>query len=401
MDKIKELLTRGVDTIIPSIKELETILRSGKKLRIYQGFDPTSPQLHIGHLLGLRKLKQWQELGHEVIFLIGDFTGMIGDPTGKDKTRIPLTKEQVAENAKTYKEQASKILKFEGDNAVRIEYNSAWWSKMSAQDLLEKSFYLTIGQVLERDMFQKRIKNKMEIALSEFLYPLLQAYDSVAMDVDVEIGGSDQLFNMMVGHDLVHKINKKNKFVITTPLFTDSTGAKIGKTEGNAIALTDSPNDLYAKIMALGDDVIIKGFEYLTDVSLEEIKNIEKDLNNGENPIEYKKRLAFELVKELNNKEEAEKAKEYFEKIVQQKDTSLVIKTIEVPKSFSESETVVNVLVQLKLASSRSEAKRLISQKGVAVDNKVIDDPNTLININSGPIIRVGKFNIVKIKTAH
>lgn len=401
MDKIKELLERSIETILPSKEELKKVLKSGKKLRIYQGFDPTSCELHVGHLLGLQKLKQWQDLGHEVIFLIGDFTGKIGDPAGKDKTRTPLSTKQVLENAKTYKEQASKILKFEGENAVKIKYNSLWWNKMSAKDLLEKSFYLTIGQVLERDMFQKRIKNKKEIALAEFLYPLLQGYDSVAMDIDVEIGGSDQLFNMMVGRNLMHKIKRKNKFVMTTPLLTDSTGAKIGKTEGNAIALTNEPSNLYAKIMALGDDIIIKGLEYLTNVPMAEIKEISDSIKNGTNPIQYKKMLAFEIVKELNSKGIARKAASDFEKVVQKKEISLSISEISLPKSFVSGASVVIGVVKLGLASSNSEAKRLIKQGGITINNGRVENPNIPLSsllTEEENIVQRGKLKAVKVK---
>ncbi|MCL5433039.1 MAG: tyrosine--tRNA ligase [Patescibacteria group bacterium] len=391
MDKVGELLSRGVETIYPSKEELEKVLRSGKKLRIYEGFDPTSPQLHIGHLVSLRKLRQWQDLGHEVIFLIGDFTGMIGDPTGKDKTRIPLTKEQVKENAKTYKDQASKILRFDGENPVTIRYNSEWLEKMSITELAELMRYLSVQQIIERDMFQRRLKNNMDIAISEFLYPLMQGYDSVAMEIDVEVGGNDQLFNMMIGRDLLHRIKRKNKFVMTTPILEDSMGVKIGKTEGNAIAISDSPNDLYAKLMALGDDVIVKGFTYLTDIPMDEIQNIEKEIEKGNHPMIYKKKLAFEIVKGLNSDEEAKNAQENFERTVQQKEVPSDI--IELP--VEDNYTVAEVLIAGDFVESKSEAKRLIEQGGVELNDKRITDPNT--KAEEG-ILRVGKRKFVKIK---
>ncbi len=375
MDKIEELLTRAVANIIPSREELEKKLRSGKKIRVYQGFDPTSPQFHIGHLVGLRKLRQWQDLGHEVIFLIGDFTGMIGDPTGKDTARIPLTQEQTRKNAKTYKEQASKILKFDGENPVKIKYNSEWFAKMSAAQLIELTSYLTIQQVVERDMFQKRMKNNMNIAMSEFLYPFMQGYDSVAMDVDVEIGGSDQLFNMMTGRDLMHKIKRKNKFVMTTPLLTDVAGNKIGKTEGNAIAITDEPGDLFGKIMTLPDDAIVKGLEYLTDIPINEIKKIEQKIKKGENPIQYKKLLAFEIVKQLNNEQSAKKAQEHFERVVQQRELIPVFEmqnmpTWPRPRTLISGPTIVEPLVKTNTVQSKSEVKRLVEQGGIAIITK-------------------------------
>lgn len=398
MDTIDELLTRGVDTIYPSKDELEKVLRSGKKLRIYQGFDPTSSQLHIGHMVGLRKLRGWQDMGHHVIFLIGDFTGMVGDPTGKDKTRIPLTKEQVIENAKTYKQQAGKILKFDGKNPVEIKYNSDWLAKLSALEFARLASHLSVQQVVERDMFQKRIKNKMDISLSEFFYPLMQAYDSIAMDIDVEIGGTDQMFNMMMGRDLMHKIKQKNKFVMTTPLLVDSEGKKIGKTEGNAIGLTDKPEDLYGKIMGIADDAVGKCFEYLTDISSKDLQNIYTHMKYSENPLQYKKQLAYEIVKQLNSAKDAEAAQEHFEKTVQKKEMPEAIDEIVLSEDLQAGKTIAEVIAGLDLATSKSEAKRLIEQGGVTIDNEVVIDPNAAFEPKEDTIIKVGKRKFVKIK---
>jgi len=401
MDKIEELLTRGVAEIIPGKEDLEKLLRSDKKLRVYQGFDPTSAQFHIGHMVGLRKLKQWQNLGHEVIFLIGDFTGMIGDPTGKDKTRIPLTKEQVLKNAQSYKTQASKILRFDGENPVKIKYNSEWLEKIPAAELIKLTSYLTFQQIIERDMFQKRLKNNMDISISEFLYPFMQGYDSVAMDVDVEVGGNDQLFNMLTGRDLMHKIKKKDKFVMTTPLLIDSRGIKIGKTEGNAIAIDDKPENLYAKIMSLPDDIIIKGFEYLTDITMDEIGSIKRALENGDNPVAYKKKLAFEIVKQLNTTEDANKAQESFESVVQKKENPEDIREVDLSmfgiKKISIEELLANPLYKLEMAKSKSDAERLIEQGGVKINNETIRDPNRTIELIDKMIISVGKHKFVKI----
>ncbi len=398
MDKIEELLNRGVEKIYPSKEELEKVLRSGKKLKVYQGFDPTGTQLHIGHLIGLKKLKQWQNLGHEVIFLIGDFTGMIGDPTGKDKTRVPLTREQVLENAKTYKEQASKVLNFAGVNPVKIKYNNDWLSKISSREIISITHLLSVNQIIKRDFFKNRLENDMDVSMNEFMYPVLQAYDSVAMDVDVEIGGTDQMFNMMVGRDLMHKMRKKNKFVITTPLLTDSQGVKIGKTEGNVIGLTDKPEDLFGKIMALPDDVITKGLEYLTDVPMEEIKDIKGKIENGENPVIYKKKLAFEIVKELNVTDDAKKAQEDFENTVQGKEPPKEIPVFEFgPEAFELGRWLEDILTKTNLAGSRSEVKRLIKQHGIKVNGKTITDPEQLMPVSSFNI-QVGKRKVVKIK---
>lgn len=393
MDKIDELLTRGVEKIYPSKEELEKVLRSGKKLKLYQGFDATTPLLHIGHFMGLMKLKQWQELGHEVIFLIGDFTGMIGDPTGKDKTRSILTKEQVAENAKTYKEQAGKILNFEGENAAKIMFNSEWLGKLGAIDLAKLMSIVTFSQIVERDMFQKRIKNNIDISMVEFIYPLLQGYDSVAMDVDLELGGNDQTFNMLIGRDLMKKLKSKEKFVMTTPLLTDSSGNKIGKTTGNAINLMSKPEDFYGQIMSLGDDVIVKCFEYLTDIPMEEVKKIETDLKSGANPMDFKKKLAFKLTEMLNSTSSAQKAQQFFESTVQNKETPTEIPEFKLTKPSN----IIDVLVQSGLASSNSEAKRLIEQGAVEINSKKIYNNNEAIEQTSNLILKVGKRKYLKI----
>src|SRR6185436_20115729 len=277
---MEELLNRSVANIYPSKEALEEVLKSGKKLRLYQGFDPTGGKLHLGHMVGLRKHRQWQDLGHEVVFLIGDGTGEAGDPTGKKKTREKFfTSEELRANAKGYLEQASKIVRFEGENPIKIMYNGDWLNKLTKTDILNIAQNFSVQQMIERDMYQDRLKAGEEINMREFLYPLLQAYDSVAMDVDLELGGSDQTFNMLAGRSLMKAMKGKEKFVMTTPLLSDSKGVKIGKSEGNVIGLTDSPTDLFGKIMALGDDAIIPMFTLLTDVPLEEVVkfNLKKD----------------------------------------------------------------------------------------------------------------------------
>lgn len=398
MDAIEALLTRGVEKIYPSKEELEKILRSGKKLKLYQGFDPTGTQLHIGHMIGLRKLKQWQDLGHHVIFLIGDFTAMIGDPSGKLSSRKMLTSEEVRHNATLYKEQAGKILRFEGKNSIEIRFNSEWLSKMSGLEFLQIAGLLSVQQVVERDLFQERQKRSQDIYMNEFLYPVLQAYDCVVMDVDMEIGGSDQMFNMLMGRKLMRHMKKKEKFVMTTSLLTDSAGVKIGKTEGNIIALADKPEDLFTNIMALGDDVIIKGLEYLTDVSYEEIKIIENKIKTGENPLSYKKKLAFEVVKQLNDASAAQKAQEEFERVIQKHE--LPSEIIEITLGPDDGEFInEDFLVNINLAASKSAAKRLFEQGGVEVDGSKITDPKETVAIKNDMVIKIGKRKIVKLKT--
>ena len=304
-DKIEELLTRGVDKIYPSKELLEKDLRSGKKLRLYQGFDPTGDRLHIGHMVGFRKHRQWQDLGHEVIFLIGDGTGEAGDPTGKKKTREKFfTSEELRENAKNYLAQASKIVRFDGENPIKIMYNGDWLNKLTKTEILNIAQYFSVQQLIERDMFQERLKAGETINLREFLYPLLQGYDSVAMDVDLELGGSDQTFNMLAGRMLMKAMKGKEKFVMTMPLLADAKGVKIGKSEGNVIGLTDSPNDLFGKVMSLGDDAIVPMFTLLTDVPMQEIEkmDIKKDA------MALKERVAHILVGDLNTEEQAKEA---------------------------------------------------------------------------------------------
>lgn len=403
MDRIEELLTRGVEKIYPSREELERILRGGKKLKLYQGFDPTGTELHIGHIVGLRKLRQWQDLDHHVIFLIGDGTGQAGDPSGKTKARDKfLTREELRKNAVDYVKQAGKIVRFEGKNPVEILFNGDWLNKLTLVGILNIVNHFSWQKLSERDLFQERAKKGEEVNMREFIYPILQAYDSVAMEVDLELGGTDQTFNMLAGRTLLKAMKGKNKFVMTTPLLTDSKGVKIGKTEGNVIALNDKPENLFAKIMGLPDDVIIKGFEYLTDVPIQQIKHIKKAVDEGVNPMKYKKMLAFEIVKQLDTKNYAIEAQENFEKTVQGKELPSDIPKLIFPKSFISNATITDALEKSEMVHSRSEAKRVIEQGGIAVYDAKITDPNTLIAplTRSGEIIiKVGKRKIVKIGT--
>ena len=395
MDGIEEVLTRGVEKIYPSKEELEKVLRSGKKIRLYQGFDPSMPNLHLGNLVGILKLKQFQDLGHEAIFLVGDFTGMIGDPTDKTSVRSQLTRKQVLENSKNWKEQAGKILRFSGDNPAKFLYNSQWLAKLSFAQLLNLSHQLTYQQVIKRDMFKKREKEGRDIYLHEFLYPLMQGYDSVAMDVDLEIGGSDQMFNMLVGRDLMRKLKGKEKFVLTTKLLVDSKGEKVGKTAGNALFLDASANDMYGGIMSFPDEAIIPGFELLTQLPMEEIKNDEKILKEGKNPMILKKKLAFEIVKMLYSEKEAKKAQEEFERVFQKGKAPIYHILIYDIKSGPKN--IVDLLVNSELAPSKSEAKRLIEQGAVEIDKQVIRDTQHVIRVKDGMIIRAGKRKFLKI----
>lgn len=385
---IEEVLTRGVAEVLPT-KEGLAKLMGEKKITLYQGFDPTGAQLHIGHAVGLRKLAQFQALGHKVIFLIGDFTGMIGDPSGKTTERKVLTREEVLKNAKTYKEQAGRILKFDGENPVEIKYNSEWLGKMSAIEFLQLSHNLTYAQVVERDMFQERLKKSQDVYMNEFLYPFMQAYDSVAMNVDLEIGGQDQKFNMLMGRKLMRNILHKEKYVITLPLLTDSKGNKIGKTEGNVIGLTDSANEFYAKIMSLSDDSIVNCFTILTDKPTQEIRQIEKDIAEGENPFEFKKQLAFDLTKWLNSEKDAKDAQANFEKTFQERAPEFNIKV-------KAGESLVKTIIPFTNRQSTSAAKELIKQGAVDVNGQKITDGST--TLKTGDEVKVGERTFLKVK---
>lgn len=392
MDAIENLLTRGVDKIYPSKGALEKVLRSGKKLRLYQGFDPTGAQLHIGHAVALRKLRQFQDLGHEVIFLIGDFTARIGDPTGKLDSRQMLTKEQVQQNAQHYKTQSAKILRFDGPNPVMVKYNGDWLGTMSALEFLQLSHHLSYQQVIERDMFQNRMKQGHDIYVNELLYPVMQAYDSVAMNVDLEVGGTDQMFNMLMGRKLMRNMKRKEKFVMTVPLLTDASGVKIGKTEGNVIGLTDEPNEFFGKIMALGDNAILNCFLLLTDLDVEPIR---KRLESDENPMVLKKQLAFELTKQFNSEKEAVTAQEDFEKKFQSRDARSA--TVPTWQTNQTDWDPAELLVATSLAPSKSEAKRLIGQGAVEINGETVNKKQSTINLNNNDIIKSGKKRFLKI----
>ncbi len=381
---IDEVLTRRAKDIIPSKKELEKVLKSGKKIRLYQGFDPSTPNLHIGHLVGLLQLKAFQDLGHKVIFLIGDFTGMIGDPTDKSATRQKLTAKQVQQNAKTYKQQAGKILDFNGKNPALMKFNSDWLSKLKLEDILELASNFTVQQLIERDMFQLRLKENKPIYLHEFLYPLMVTKDAIEMKVDLEVGGNDQLFNMSIGRHLIKEQKNKEKFVMTTKLLTDGQGQKIGKTTGNAINLFGDPKDLFGQIMALPDETIIPAFNLATTLPTKVIKEFEKEIKKD--PLKLKKRLAFEITKLCHQYPAAQAAQAHFE-------TTFQKKAPEFNQTLKNQKTILETIAQL--TKSKSEAKRLISQSAVDVNNKVVKDMNA--PTKAGDKIKIGKKTFVKV----
>ena len=395
--KIEEVLTRGVENIFPNKEEVEKVLLSGKRLRIYCGIDPTG-KLHIGHGAVLGKLRQLQELGHEIIVLIGDFTATIGDPTGKNQTRKPLTRKQVLANARDYKKQILKILDSK-KSKVRFLHNEKWSNKLKPIDLLSIASNFTVARLLERDMFQKRIKEGLDIHVHEFLYPILQAYDSVSMDVDMEIGGNDQTFNMLAGRTLLKKMKNKEKFVLATKLLVDPTGKKMGKTEGNMINLDDNSNDMYGKIMGWPDTLVELGFEICTRVSMEELAEIKNKLVSGENPRDLKARLAKEIVKLYHSEKEAEIAEEEFNKVFRNRELPSDMPVFQTGKN---NYLIAELLFDTKLASSKNEAKRLVEGGGVEIitgDKKErIADWKKEVILENGMIIKVGSRKFVKIK---
>jgi len=313
MNKINDdLLTRGISSIYPTKEFLESKIKKGEKLTIYLGIDPTGPTLHLGHVIAIKKLGEFQKAGHKIILLMGDFTAMIGDPTDKGTARKQLTHKEVMSNLKFYKKQASTIISFTGKNPAQIKFNSKWLGKMNFEDVLNLASKMTVSQMLERDMFQRRIEESKPIYLHEFIYPLMQGYDSVAMDVDGEIGGNDQTFNMLCGRDLMKSIKHKEKFVITMKLLEDNSGKKMGKTEGNMVSLKDSTDEMYGKIMSWTDGLILSAFELCTNVSTEEIKEIEKLLKlSATNPKDLKMRLAKEVISIFHGEKKAKEGRCY------------------------------------------------------------------------------------------
>lgn len=384
---LEEILTRGVEAIYPSKEAFSKALTSDKKLTIYHGIDPTAPSLHLGHLVALRKLRAFQNLGHKIILLIGDFTALIGDPTGKLQARKALTREEILKNAKDYKNQAAKLLNFAGENPAKIEFNSSWHSKMNFEDVIKLMFNFTVQQVFERDMFQKRIRSGKPILLPELIYPALQGYDSVAMKVDAEIGGSDQTFNMLVGRELVKKYFKKEKLVITTKLLTVG-DVKMGKTESLFIPLSLPANEMFGKIMARPDSALMSFFELLTDSDLMQVEKM--------HPMKAKKQLAQEILIQLFGKEEALSAKAEFERVFQKRESPTQVQEFR-PKA--KTYELLDLIKEAKLISSSAEGKRLITSGATTVDNLKFTNPKAEIELKNGTVIKVGKYRFIKIKT--
>ena len=393
---IDRILNKAVEQILPSREGLEELLKSGRRLNVYQGFDPTAPTLHIGHTVMMRKLEDFRKLGHNVTFLIGDFTARIGDPSDKTSTRQKLTKEQVEENLRLYVDQASKIIDVNNkENPVNVRYNSEWHEKLGFGDILELAYEFTVQQMLKRDMFQKRLQENKPIHISEFMYPIMQGYDAVMMETDVELGGNDQLFNMLAGRDMVRNHLNKEKFVIAGKLLSTNDGEKMGKTTGNMVRMNDSANDIFGKIMASDDSLIIPSFEILTSMEMEEVEEQKARIASGENPMNLKKELAFRVTQEITSKEEAEEAQKFFEDVFQKGDISEDIPEIKIEE---DSLKLNDLIFSAGFAESKSQARRLVEQGAVKIDGETKTQWDQVIDIRSlSPFTLKAGRNLIKI----
>lgn len=393
-EQIEHLLTYNIDSIYPSYEFAFKVLSRKKRISIYLGVDPSSSNIHLGNAVVLRKLREFQNLGHKVIFLIGDFTGMIGDPTDKTASRTQLTATQVKENAKTYKEQVSKLLDFEGDNPAEIRFNSLWLSKLTFAELVELASKFTVQQMIERDMFQKRLNDKKPIYLHEFFYPLMQGYDSVAMDIDAEIGGTDQTFNMLAGRTLMKALSNKDKLVFTCNLLLGNDGRKMSKSLGNTINLNEIPKDMYGKLMSVKDMMMMEYMLRCTEFCPEELDNLQKQLDQGENPMEIKKVLAYTVTKFYHGEKKAVSAENEFKKVVQKGEFPTDIRTVKIE---SKDINIVDLLIKTKLADSKSIAKQLVKQGGVEIDGRRVEETDAQITIKNDIVIKAGRRKFVKI----
>jgi len=384
---IDYILKRGVAEII-SETELRKLLRSGKKLRIKEGLDPSRPDIHVGHMAALRKMRQFQELGHQIVIIIGDWTAQIGDPSGRSVTRPMLTADEVKANAETYLAQFFKIVDKE---KTEIRFQSEWFGKFSLADVVELTSKFTVAQFLARDDFSKRFNEQKPIAISELLYPLLQAYDSVAIKADMELGGTDQKFNFLVGRELQSILGQPPQQILMVPLLVGLDGVqKMSKSLDNYIGITEPPEMIYGKTMSLKDEVILLFMETVTDIPDEELLEFKKQMESGANPMTFKKRLAYELVTQLYSEKEAAAATEHFEKVVQKKEIPDEIQEYNLTSDMFLSQ----LMIQAGLCSSRSEAVRLINQGAVTINGQKTSGINQLVS--RGATIKVGKRRYLK-----
>lgn len=386
-----KILKRNVVDLISEEELLDRIKRKGK-LRVKLGVDPSRPDLHLGHAVVLRKLREFQDLGHTVVLIIGDFTARIGDPSGRNETRPMLTREEVLENAKTYQEQAFKILDPE---RTELRFNGEWLDRMTFADVIVLASKYTVARMFERDDFAKRFKEGIPIAISEFLYPLAQAYDSVAIQADVELGGTDQLFNLLVGRKIQEEYGQEPQIVMTMPIIEGTDGKlKMSKSYGNYIAFNDPPEEMYGKLMSIPDELIIKYMRLLTDIPEERIEEYERKMKEKTiNPRDVKMVLAYEITRFFHGEENAKKAQEQFVKVFQKKEIPDEMPVVEI----SQDKNIVDLLVEIGAASSKSEAKRLVSQGGVYIDGERIEDIKFTVEPDGERVLRVGKRKFYRI----
>ena len=390
--EIDKVLNRGtIVKILPSKKEFRDKLLSGEQLTLYMGFDATAPVLHLGHAQNFMLMEKFRKLGHKVIILFGDFTARIGDPSGRSSARKQLTREQVLENVKAWKDMIKPLMNFDDpENPPIIKYNNDWLPKLTLEDVVNLASNFTVQQILERDMFQKRIKEEKPIYLHEFLYPLMQGYDSVVMNVDVEVCGTDQIFNALAGRTLMRKLKNKDKFVVAVNLIANpKTGELMSKSKGTGVFINVSSNELYGQVMAQPDEMTKILFTHNTLLPLEDIQEIMKD-----NPKDSKMRLAYEIVKIFHGEKKAEEAKQNFINIFQNKQQPKEIQEFKINKS---EINIIDLLVQSKLAQSKSEARRLIEQKGIKINNQIIEDYQNITIPKTGLVIQRGKRTFKKI----
>lgn len=394
--KIEFVLSRGVSEVLPSKAGL-TKLMTEKKIRLYLGIDPTGAFLHLGHAVGLRKLQHFANLGHQVILLVGNGTVKIGDPTGRDESRPMLDDATIEKNFQEWKKQASKILDFK---KIEIRHNGDWLDKLNYAEIVKLMAKTTVQQLIERDMFQKRLQDGLPIFGHEIMYPLLQGYDSVAMDVDLEIGGTDQTFNMLMGRQLQEQYNGHEKWVLTTPLIEGTDGRKMSKSFNNYVALTDEPRQVYGKLMSIKDELIIKYFEVLTDVDSQEITNMKKAMADGANPMEFKKKLAFTITEMLHDHQQAYEASMFFTKTVQNDEMpdeslfqDLTIQTI----TKADGQKIKTIAPNAKFGST--ELNRLITQGAVKImpESKKVKSREEFLNLPIGTKLQIGKRDWYKI----
>ena len=391
MTDIDRILKRGVSEVIVE-NDLRQMLESGKPLRLKEGFDPSRPDIHLGHVVGLRKLRQFQKLGHQVILIVGDWTAQIGDPSGQSQMRTMLSAAEVKANAETYMKQFFKVVDRE---KTEVRWQSEWFGNFTLADVISLTSKLSVAQMLAREDFSRRYKEGSPIGITELLYPLLQAYDSVMIESDVEFGGIDQKFNCLLGRELQEMTGQKPQQVFFTPLLVGTDGKmKMSKSLDNYIAVDDPPNEMYGKVMSLPDELIVDYFELITDVPDEELVEFSQQLETDSiNPMELKKRLATEIVTEFHDSKSAQPAAEHFQKTVQQKELPDEIPELKI--DISKPADIVEILTISNMVKSKGEAKRLLTQNAVEIDGKKVSDP--LASLNNGSVIKFGKRRFLKI----